>query len=297
MNDPPESSPSTPHDVPGRASDAEAGTDGAYFFGSSEDEERRLQTQGRLFNTWTHHVLQTAGIRGGMKVLDVGSGAGDVALLLAEIVGPTGMVVGVDRDTHFLETARLRVRRAGLCNVSFICDDIGHVSLDHDFDALVGRCVLFFLQDPVAVLTRLAAHVRRGGVIVFQEPGNAALKPAAAPACVLLERMWAWIMETYRRAGLDESFGLKLFKIFVDAGLPEPEMHLDAAVGGGTEWAGYDYMASLVRVLLPQMVKFGVVSEPEVGIETLADRLRTEIVGTGGAVTTWSFISAWACRA
>lgn len=271
--------------------------DNSYFFGSSEEETRRLQKQGRLFNTWTQQVFRCAGVSSGMKVLDVGSGAGDVALLLAELVGPTGMVVGVDSNPRFLDAARLRVSNAGLRNVSFICDDIGQVSLERDFDVIAGRCVLFFLKDPCAVLKRLVTHARSGGIIVFQEPGNAALKPVALPASALLDNLWRWIMETYRRAGMDVFFGMKLFSIFVDAGLPEPEMHLDAAVGGGSNWPGYEYMASLVRVMLPQMVKLGVVSEREVGIDTLADRLRTEISSNSGAVSTWGFISAWTRKA
>ena len=65
------------------------GGDAQYLFGHSEEETRRLLLQGRLFNPYTRRLLEDAGITSGMKVLDVGSGAGDVALLAAELVGPT----------------------------------------------------------------------------------------------------------------------------------------------------------------------------------------------------------------
>src|SRR3712207_9537188 len=67
--------------------------DTQYLFGHSEEETRRLLLQGRLFNLYTRRLLEDAGITRGMKVLDVGSGAGDVTLLAAELVGPDGTVV------------------------------------------------------------------------------------------------------------------------------------------------------------------------------------------------------------
>ena len=267
--------------------------DAQYLFGHSEEETRRLLLQGRLFNPYTRRLLEDAGITRGMKVLDVGSGAGDVALLAAELVGPHGTVVGVDSNPLLLETARKRVQAAGLENTSFFAADISQLALDEDFDAVVGRCVLFFVSDPTAVLRRLVSHLRPGGIVAFQEPGNATLPPDALPPSPLLEQMWEWIMETYRRAGMDLKMGLRLFPLFLEAGLPAPQMRLDAAVGGGPEWAGYGYIASLLRTLLPLIVKFNIATAEEVDIDTLEERFRDEMVSRGGVVTTWSFITAW----
>jgi ubiquinone/menaquinone biosynthesis C-methylase UbiE len=252
-----------------------------------------LLLQGRLFNPYTRRLLDDAGITSGMKVLDVGSGAGDVALLAAELVGPGGTVVGVDSNPLILEIARKRMQAAGLNNTSFVAADISQLALDQEFDAVVGRCVLFFLSDPVAVLGRLASHLRPGGIVAFQEPGNATLRPDALPPSPLLEQMWDWIMETYRRAGMDLKMGLRLFPLFLEAGLPTPQMRLDAAVGGGPDWAGYGYIASMLRTLLPQIEKFGVATSEEVGIDTFEARFRDEVVSRCGVVTTWSFITAW----
>ena len=59
------------------------------------------------------------------------------------------------------------------------------------------------------------------------------------------------------------------------------------------DWPGYEYMARLIRTILPQITKLGVATEQDVGIDTLADRLRAEI-GDDGAAVTWGFITAWA---
>jgi tRNA A58 N-methylase Trm61 len=70
--------------------------DATYVMGHPVREEERLQKLGQLLYPSTRHLFEEVGIVPGMKVLDVGSGAGDVALLLAKLVGPTGSIVGVD---------------------------------------------------------------------------------------------------------------------------------------------------------------------------------------------------------
>lgn len=268
-----------------------------YAFGHSDAETQRLQAQARLFGPSTRHLLITAGVDAGMRVLDVGSGAGDVALLTAELVGPTGNVVGVDSNPLLLEVARARADASGLANVSFVVGDIVDDLPQGPFDAVVGRCVLFFVAEPAAVLQRLVDAVRSGGVVAFQEPGNATLHPCALPPSPLLEQAWGWILEAYRRAGLDRYMGLRLLPLFQMAGLPAPTMHLDAAVGGGPDWEGYAYMAETLRAILPLILTHGVATADEVAIDTFASRLRNEVLQQAGVVTTWSFVSAWAHKA
>jgi ubiquinone/menaquinone biosynthesis C-methylase UbiE len=191
-----------------------------------------------MFAPYTARFLQDAGISRGMKVLDVGTGAGDVALLAASLVGRDGTVVGIDVNAELIETARARAAAAGFEQVSFVVGDAGSVELDRDFDAVVGRCVLFFAREPAALVRRLTGCVRGGGIVAFQEPANATLAPMSLPRSQLLERLWAWILETYRRADMDLYMGLRLRSIFAEAGLAAPAMHLDAAAGGGPDWPG-----------------------------------------------------------
>jgi hypothetical protein len=101
-------------------------------------------------------------------------------------------------------------------------------------------------------------------------------------------------MELYRKTGMDLYAGLRLFSLFKLANLPDPHMHLDAAVGGGPDWPGYEYIAALVRTILPRLVQHGIATAAEVDIDHLADRLRNEVVSSNGVLTTWSFITAWA---
>ena len=267
-----------------------------YLFGHSDSETRRLQLQAAILDASTTRMIADAGLAPGMRVLDVGSGAGDVALLAGQLVGPTGEVVGLERNPELASLAQARATAAGASNVRFESTDIATWTTSDLFDALVGRCLLFFLADPAAALRSLLGAVRPGGTVAFQEPGNAALPPAVTARCPTLERIWSWIVDVYRRKGMDLHMGLRLHRVFLDAGLPGPNMHLDAAVGGGPDWPGFDYMAELVRTLLPLITELGIATEADVDIDTLGDRLRREVGETGDAATTWSFISAWSVR-
>jgi cyclopropane fatty-acyl-phospholipid synthase-like methyltransferase len=81
-----------------------------YVLGRTEQETERLRSQAAFLEPFTERLFRDAGIGSGMKVLDLGSGAGDVALLAARLVGSEGSVVGIDTNPAILETARIRAR-------------------------------------------------------------------------------------------------------------------------------------------------------------------------------------------
>jgi SAM-dependent methyltransferase len=95
-----------------------------YVLGHSEDELKRLIDQARFFGDLTAQVLHLAGLGPGMRVLDVGCGAGDVSFLAASIVGPQGVVIGVDKSPEAVSLAAQRAAGAGLTNVHFLTQDL-----------------------------------------------------------------------------------------------------------------------------------------------------------------------------
>jgi SAM-dependent methyltransferase len=140
-----------------------------YVLGHTEYELERLARQARLVDPITRRFFMAAGIAEGMRVLDVGSGAGHTAMLLADIVGPSGEIVGVDLSKLAIEAAKRRVAAAGVTNITFQQGDPATMALGQ-FDAVAGRYVLMFIPDPVVVLAKLRTLVRPGGPIVFHEP-------------------------------------------------------------------------------------------------------------------------------
>jgi SAM-dependent methyltransferase len=265
----------------------------SYALGRSTAETRRLIRQSQIYGPITRQFLVSAGIGTGMKVLDVGSGAGDVALLVADLVGPRGSVVGVDMNPAILETARTRVDAVGWTNVAFLDGDVTSIALDDDFDAVVGRWILMYLPDPVAVIRGLVGRVRPGGVIAFQE-NDFTYPPTTFPPAPLHQQVMRWTTPPPGGGGPDQQMGSKLYQTYLDAGLPAPKLRLDAPVGGGEDWPGYAYVADTVRSLLPMMERMGLVSAEDVDVETLADRLRAEALEQRGVQMLPIVLGAWA---
>src|SRR5713101_4668040 len=140
-----------------------------YALGSTDAEHERLIRQAARLAPLTERLFREAGIGPGQRVLDLGSGVGDVAMLVARLVGPSGEVVGVERDTRSITRAKVRLAEAGVRNVTFTQSDVSQIASTRLFDAVVGRFILMYLTDPVAVLRSLSRLVRPGGVFAFQE--------------------------------------------------------------------------------------------------------------------------------
>ena len=160
--------------------------DSQYQLGHEADELEHLNVQGRALAAPTRALVEAAGVCAGMRVLDLGSGAGDMSFVAAEVVGPDGEVVGIERSPEAVAQATARASRRGLANVSFVLGDIHDESGRGPFDAVVGRLVLMYVPDPAAMLRTQAATLRPGGLVAPIEfgvdsartiPGHAAREP------------------------------------------------------------------------------------------------------------------------
>src|SRR2546428_12763212 len=118
-----------------------------YALGSTDAEQARLIRQAALLAPFTERFFRGAGIGPGQRVLDLGSGVGDVAMLVARLVGPSGEVVAIERDPKSIAKARARVTEAGFHNVSFNESNVGEILDRKPFDAAVGRFILMYLPD------------------------------------------------------------------------------------------------------------------------------------------------------
>jgi SAM-dependent methyltransferase len=160
------------------------------------------------------------------------------------------------------------------------------------FDALVGRLVLMYAPDPAAWLQKLLRAVKPGGIVTFQEFDMEGA--SSSPPCPLYDDAVGRLREAFRHAGAETRMGLRLGRVFEDAGLPAPRMLLGARVERGPDSPAYQQVADVTRTLLPLMEKTGVASVAEVGIDTLASRLRDEAVALDATLVSPLLVGAWA---
>jgi 2-polyprenyl-3-methyl-5-hydroxy-6-metoxy-1,4-benzoquinol methylase len=275
-----------------RANMSANGPTSQYALGSTDPEHERLIRQAALLAPFTERFFREAGIGPGQRVLDLGSGVGDVAMLVARIVGQSGDVVGVERDTRAITKASARVLEVGLQNVTFIQADVSQVPSNNSFDAVVGRFILMFLPNPSAVLHSLSQLVRPGGVVAFQEP-------SWAPFLRLAASLPLWFAgaslahETFQRSGANTEMGFALYRIFEEAGLPAPAMKLEMPLGKDSELTRW--IPDLIFSLRPHIENFNPLLEKLGDLDTLPQRLQSDVVASNTVVTLIALIGA-SCR-
>jgi ubiquinone/menaquinone biosynthesis C-methylase UbiE len=263
----------------------------AYVLGHSAWELERLRRQAQLVNPITRQFLVEAGIGPGMRILDVGSGAGDVAFLAAELVGPSGQVVGVDRSPDALTLARSRAKEQSLANVTFLESELSAMTFDQLFDAAIGRYVLCFQPDPATLLRSISRLVRPGGIVLFHEPDRKQMR--SYPPTPTYDKMSEWIDETFLRTGMDVRMGIKLYSTFLAAGLVAPTMRLHAIIGGEKAVEEVHFEADAAITLAAAMERTGVATADELGADTLIERITQEMSANGSVIIGRADIGAW----
>jgi len=154
----------------------------------------------------------------------------------------------------------------------------------------VGRFILMFLPDPLAVLRSLSQLVRPGGVVAFHEL-------SWAPFLLLAARLPLWsagaslVHETFRRSGANTEMGFALYRIFQEAGLPAPTMNLEMPLGNDPEFTRW--VPDVLGSLLPQVQQFNLSLEPLGDLATLPQRIQAEVAASNTVVTWMAMVGAW----
>ena len=248
----------------------------AYILGHSEHEIRRLMLQATMLKPITARMLQEAGIKPGMRVLDLGSGCGDVAMLAAELVGPAGSVVGIDRNDDALAAARERARLAGHSNIRFHHGNAEDFVETVPFDMAIGRYVLIHQADPTVFIRCAASHVRPGGIVAFHEISLRFIPQVYSSIPVVADCLeWCCAAFADARAHLD--MAERVAQHFRRAGLRRPNSFCEMPVAVDADSPLFSWLSLTTRSLLPHIEAAGIATAEEVGIDTLENRMRAAV--------------------
>ncbi len=224
-------------------------------------------------NSITERLIRDAGIHTGLRVLDLGCGNGEVTKLLAEAVGSSGEVVGIDINADALALADEKLQKEGFTNYTFIQSDISSRDLKPGiFDAIVGRRVLMYLKDQAEVMRRLNGLLKSGGVIAFQE-SDATITSRKSSAMPVHERANHWLWRTVEAEGGKINTGFQLPSLLASSGFVVKNVRAEAIIQGQSL---HYPLSAVVKAVLPRIVAKGVATADEVDIETLEQRLLEE---------------------
>jgi SAM-dependent methyltransferase len=266
----------------------------AYVLGHADFEIERLQFQADIIEPITRRLVCECGIRPGMRVLDVGCGAGDVSMLLAEAVGDTGSVVAFDRESRAIETAKDRARAAGHRQIEFVVASDEAFPEHSVFDAAIGRYVLHHLLDPVATIRRAARAVRRGGIVAFHEPAGH-ISAHILPAVDLFTKSEKCLSAAFGAMLPHRAVGGRLIACFEEAGLPTPHLIWES-IAGGYDSPLWRLQAMTYQSMLPQIARLGLAPADVGDPETLADRLVAAAAAVRAQIVSKPQSCAWVIR-
>ncbi|HSJ74427.1 MAG TPA: methyltransferase domain-containing protein [Miltoncostaeaceae bacterium] len=194
-----------------------------YAIAGGLDGKRRLDLLAEIMRPTTLALLERVGVAAGHRCLDLGCGGGHVAIDMARIAGATGRVVGVDFDARVVELARADAAEAGV-GCEFLAEDClaGRGGVEAGFDVCYARFLLSHVSDPPAVLARMRALARPGGMVVVEDIDfSGFFCEPPDPAHDEYARLYA---EAVALSGGDAAIGRSLPGLVAAAGLADVEL-------------------------------------------------------------------------
>ncbi|HSQ60680.1 MAG TPA: methyltransferase domain-containing protein [Acidobacteriota bacterium] len=191
---------------------------GVYLHGTSAAEQERLGIMNRILNEGS---LREMAFRGGERILDLGSGLGDLTRAMRAAADPGGSALGIERSEEQLRTARRLAAEAGeASDVEFRAGDATAPPLRSEewgaFDVAHTRFLLEHVPDPAAVVRPMVRAVRPGGRVILQDEDHSIFR--LSPSLPSLEAVWEAYYRTYERVGNDPYVGRRLVSLLHDAG-------------------------------------------------------------------------------
>src|SRR6266576_4434984 len=185
-------------------------TDRDYVLGTHDEELSRLGLQHRVWRPVVLDCWQRAGLTVGKRVLDVGAGPGYATLDLAEIVGPTGEIVALERSRNFIHAMKAACRARSVNNVKIheidlMTDDLPAV----DYDFAWCRWVVSFVSDPALLIRKLARVMPKRSLSIFHEYGHYETW-RFLPRLPMQERFREHVIATWRESGGEPDGAIQL---------------------------------------------------------------------------------------
>lgn len=203
-------------------------------------------------------------LRPGMSVLDVGCGTGSITADVARTVGPSGTVVGIDRDPALLR--RARERHAGVRGLRFEEGDVLVFRHQAVFDVVTAARVLQWIEDPARALACMVRVTRPGGVVVALEYSHTDLTWEPEPPDTV-RRFYDAFLGWRSANGWDNRLAHRLPALLAEAGLTDVVASVEDEVATRGDPGFDDALAIWQRVIAtmgPPIVEAGALAATDV---------------------------------
>lgn len=217
----------------------------------------RLALLDRTYGPDSERIMLGLGIPEGGRVADIGCGTGNAARWFARQTGTKGEVTALDVSDDQLAIAREAALRDGLDNINFVEGDAYATSLPRDhFDVVHCRFLLCHLRRPSDALREMVAICRPGGLVICCDVDLGGI--ASTPATHGNDRMRELFESGVRLRGLDPTVGMRMPRMFIAAGLPNPDFAISQPAflrGEGERLWEYTYLEGLEARIASEAVE------------------------------------------
>lgn len=241
-----------------------------YILGTHEEEISRLGLQHEVWRPVVLDCWRRAGITAGKRVLDIGAGPGYAAIDLAEIVGPTGEVVALERSGNFVSAFREMVRARSLANVQIHEIDLMTDDLPAgDYDFAWCRWVVSFVDDPPSLIQKLGRVMPQGSLSIFHEYGHYEIW-RFFPRLPMQERFREHVIATWRESGGEPDGATRLPELLEDNGfvIRSAQPHIFCLRPDDYMW---QWPATFIEIYLPRLIQLGRIDQK------FADKVRADL--------------------
>lgn len=227
-----------------------------YLLGTHDDEISRLGLQHRVWRPRALDAWRRGGFTVGQTLFDIGCGPGYASVDLAEIVGPAGRIVAIDRSRRFLDALDATCVQRGLKNITtveFDLDAAGPSAVGAD--GAWARWVFAFVKRPRDLLARVGGALKRGGVLVVHEYFDYSTW-RMAPRSPEIEEYVQAVMASWRANGGEPDIGLDLPLWLEELGFATKTLHPIIDVVPATNFV-WQWPAAFIQVGLRRLVELG----------------------------------------
>lgn len=247
-------------------------TERDYVLGTHDEEISRLGLQHDVWRPVVLDCWKRAGIKVGSRVLDVGAGPGYATVDLAEIVGPTGEVVALERSSKFVTAMKEAVQARALTNVKVHELDLMTDDLPKgDYDFSWCRWVASFVKDPALLIKKLSQAMPTGGISIFHEYGHYETW-RFLPRLPMQERFREHVIATWRESGGEPDAAPGLPALLSENGfvIRSATPHIFCIRPTDYMW---QWPATFIEVYLPRLQEMGRIDQ------RFADQVRADLAG------------------
>jgi ubiquinone/menaquinone biosynthesis C-methylase UbiE len=255
----------------------ETSASGRYLLGDSPEEIRHLVEQAEVYAHEATEFFDLIGVGEGSAVIDVGCGVLGVLHLLANRVGPTGHVVGLDREARMVQSGRQFAARLGF-DVEFVQADATATGLpDRSFDLVHARTLLLNVQNPHDILAEMVRITKPAGIVAIQEPDASAW--TCDPPHPAFDILRAAILGAYRRTGKDFNIGRRIARMLRQAGCADVRVRATARVTQRGDYY-HTFLLTIAGLVRDVIVQAGELTGDELDSYVHALRVHLETPGT-----------------